>query len=295
MMFHEEKLHGAQLAISRGHADQRPRYTSHRLADVCLSACDWPSANGSIVLRDTDTDEAQVERQRVALGFLPQRYAERWADPFIAALEPALTPSARVLDVGSGRRPTIAPEERPAGCEYVGMDISPDELEAAASGSYGEVVVADITTRVPDLEDRFDLVISWQVLEHVESLPDAFANFHAYLRPGGRTVNLLSGRYAIFAILARIVPYGVAVQAMDRLLGIRPESRFPTRYDKCYYSALSRLLDDWSAWDIIPRYKGGTYFRFSRPLERAYLAYENMISRTDCRNLATHYVLSAMR
>lgn len=242
-----------------------------------------------------DTDEARLERRRVALGQLPARYAEPWADPFINAIRPALVPSATVLDIGPGRRPTLCPPERPSGCKYVGLDVSASELAQAAAGSYDEVVVGNATTHVAALEGGFDLVISWQVLEHVESVEAALNNFHAYLRPGGRTVHLLSGRFASFAILSRVLPRRISVQAMDSLLDIEPESRFPTHYDRCFYSALAALLTDWASWEIIPRYKGGRYFRFFRPLERAYLAYETAIARREVRNLATHYVVSATR
>jgi SAM-dependent methyltransferase len=175
------------------------------------------------------------------------------------------------------------------------LDISAGELRAAATGSYTDIIVADAVTRVSELEATFDLVISWQALEHVSSLPAALRNFYEYLKPGGRLVSLLSGRYAAFALLGRLIPYRVGVRAMEKLLGVEGDSKFPTRYDQCYYSALTRLLSDWSSWEIIPRYKGGTYFRFARPLERAYLVYENMICRRDWRNLATHYVIVAQR
>jgi hypothetical protein len=47
--------------------------------------------------------------------------------------------------------------------------------------------------------------------------------------------------------------------------------------------------------EIVPFYRGAPYFRFSRPLQRAYLAYESAIERHDRRNLATHYLVVAKR
>jgi SAM-dependent methyltransferase len=240
-------------------------------------------------------DEAIVERERVAAGELPERYAEPWGEPFEAAIAPALREGVVILDVGSGRRPTIAPGERPARSRYLGLDVSAEELAAAPAGSYDEVHVADAGTKVPDLVGAVDLIVSWQVLEHVESLAATLANFRSYLRLGGRMVGQLSGRYAAYAVLGRVVPYSVSVRLMQRLMGAEPETKFPTRYDRCYHAALERLLSDWAEHTIIPRYKGGAYFRFSRPLERAYLAYEDWLVRGGRRNLATHYIVVAVR
>jgi SAM-dependent methyltransferase len=242
-----------------------------------------------------ETDESRLERQRVAAGALPPRYAESWGAPFVRGLEPALAAGARVLDIGSGRRPTIPPELRPPGCEYVGLDASAKELEAAPPGSYDRVVVADVATPVAELVDQFDLILSWQVLEHVTPLEAVLANLRSYLRPGGRLVSQLSGRYAAFALLGRVIPYRLSVLAMTRLLDVEPETKFPTRYDRCYHDALEKLMSDWSSHEIIPRYKGGGYFRFSRPLEQLYLAYENWLHRHNRANLATHYVVVAVR
>ena len=242
-----------------------------------------------------ETAEAERERERVASGELPARYAERWAAPFFTAARPALRPGASILDAGSGRHPTIPADARPPNVQYVGLDISEAELEAAASGSYDEIIVSDITRSVPGLYDRFDLVLSWQMLEHVGSIGAALENMRSYLRPGGRMVAQISGTFAAYALLARVIPHSISKQLMRRLLGANPEEKFPTHYDRCYASALDRLLSNWTDHGIQPRFKGGAYFRFCRPLERAYLTYENWAARSGRTNLATHYVIWAQK
>lgn len=242
-----------------------------------------------------ESEEARRQREEVAAGRLPTRYAERWVAPFYERVEPALSSGVAILDVGSGRTPTIPPKQRPADCHYVGLDVSAAELEAAPEGSYDETVVGDLTQRDARLGERFDLIVSWQVLEHVASLEDGLANLHSYLRPGGRLVAQLSGSFAVFALASRIVPHRLSVWMMDRLLGIEPETRFETRFDRCYHRALTGLLAAWSSHEIVPRYNAGGYFRFSRPLLRSYLAYENWLARTNRRNLATHYIIVGIK
>lgn len=242
-----------------------------------------------------DTDEARRERERVSAGELPSRYAEPWGRPFFAAARPALRAGATILDVGGGRDPILPRHARPDGTRYVGLDISESELEAAGPGAYDEVVVADVTTRRQELEDHFDLVLSWQALEHVASMERALDNIRAYLRPGGRFVAQLSGSRSAFALLSRAIPYPIADRLMQRLLGAEEGEKFPTRYDRCTASALEPLLARWSDHGIVPRYKAGAYFRFFRPLERTYIAFENWAERSGRPNLATHYVIWAVR
>jgi SAM-dependent methyltransferase len=242
-----------------------------------------------------ETPEARRERERVAAGELPLRYGEPWGRPFFAAARPALRPGISILDVGSGRLPTLPSAARPHSSRYFGLDVSAQELAAAGSGAYDETVISDITQRRPELEERFDLVLSWQVLEHVDSMSDALENMRAYLRPQGRMVAQISGTFGPFALLARVIPHSISRRLMQRLLGARPEEKFPTRYDRCHASALEPLLAGWSDHEIVPRFKGGAYFSFSRPLERAYLAYENWAERSGRADLATHYVIWAVK
>ena len=228
-------------------------------------------------------------------GRLPPRYAECWADRFDALVHPALEPDLRVLDIGAGRHPTLSPSARPRGTRYLGLDVSPDELAAAPPGGYDDAVVGDITELRPELCDQFDLIVSWQVLEHVRSLSAAFDNAYAYLRPGGRMVALFSGRWSIFAALNRLLPQRFGKQAMARLLDREPTSVFPAYYDDCYHSAVASLGSGWASVVLQPKFCGVSYFGFSHTLMRAYLAYENLAARRQYNNLATHYLVCLVR
>lgn len=198
-----------------------------------------------------------------------------------------------VLDVGPGRTPTVPRESRPAGCAYVALDLSEHELRAAAADSYDEVRVGDAARWVPEFAGRFDLIVSWQVLEHVRPLEAALANFKGYLRSGGTLVCHLSGSRSIFAIVNQIVPAPLGVYAMKRLLGRDPDTVFPAYYDNCQYDDLARFLGEWSHCEITPRYRGAGYFRFSPLLQRAYVAYENWSIASP--GLATHYLVVAAK
>ncbi len=224
-----------------------------------------------------------------------RRYEARWRDAFDDALGPFLTTNSVVLDIGSGREPSISAADRPKGCHYVGLDVSERELLLAGDDAYNEIVVTDIATPDPSLAQRFDLALSWQVLEHVRPLDRTFANIHSYLRPGGVLVAQLSGKFSAFAVINQLVPHRVGVGLLRRLLARDVSTVFPAYYDRCYASALARVLAGWSDVSIVPRFYGACYFGFSRTVQRLYLRYEDWAMRSGRENLATHYLVVARK
>lgn len=197
-----------------------------------------------------------------------------------------------MLDVGAGRAPTLPPPARPS-CTYVGLDLSSTELDAAPPGSYDETVVSDVTTHVSTLSGRFDLIISWQVLEHVSSLPRAVENLRTYLRPGGHLVAQFSGTFGLFSLLSRLVPDRITPFLLERMYGRPRSTTFPAFYDKCWASELTKIGRSWSTFEVIARHEGADYFSFSRYVQAAYLAYEEWAGRNGHANLASYYLVVA--
>lgn len=239
-------------------------------------------------------DAPAEELPLVRAGLLPERYGTPMQAELFRRAQPLLTPDVAILDVGAGRYPTIAPGDRPAGCRYVGLDIEAEELEAAGPNAYDELAVGDVTVPL-NRDGEFDLILSWQVLEHVSPLAGALENLRQSLRSGGTMLAQLTGSNAAFAAFGRLLPHRAKLWVATRLLGHREEEKFPTRYDRSSERALARLLEPWSEVEIVPFYRGATYFKFSRPLMRAYLAYESAIERRRVGNLATHYLVAAKR
>ncbi len=228
---------------------------------------------------------------------LPERYQGRWREPFEEPIYARLERGVSVLDIGSGRHPAVPLERRPEDVEYVGLDLSRDELAAAGPAAYTEAVAADATILQPALVDRFDLVVSWQVLEHVRDLRQTVDNIRTYLRPGGTFVALFSGTWSAFGVVNKVLPHSVGKRIVEPIMNRKERNTpvFPAYYDKCYASALEDIFVPWNESTIHPLYVGATYFSFARPLMRAYLAYENTIASRGVANLATHYLVTAKR
>lgn len=228
-------------------------------------------------------------------GTLPPRYRDGLAAHFEARISPHVQPGTAVLDVGAGCGPTLADPAALGLAEYVGLDVSRAELAAAPAGAYSSTVVSDIADRSTALECRFDVILSWQVFEHVRDMQAAADNCRAYLRPGGRLFAVLSGKLSAIGILNTLLPHRAAVVVNQWLVGRDPASIFPAYYDRCTSRGLQRTFGVWRELVIEPRYIGAGYFKFAAPVLRSYLAIENRVARADCRNLATHYLLEARR
>jgi SAM-dependent methyltransferase len=236
-------------------------------------------------------------------GRLPDRYVapptrlwRYWFDDRVArAVQPGMT----ILDVGSGRLPSVAREARPEGVTYVGLDVDPTELARAGDGAYDEVVVADVATPLPELEGRFDLALSLFVFEHVRPLDAALDNVRRYLKPGGTMIAQLAGGRSAHGLANRVIPHSIARRiahlAMRGSSYREADSVFPAHYHLCHDAALRGAMARWSNVEITPQFTGAQYFLWSRLATAAYLSYEEWTYRRGLRGLATWYLVTATR
>jgi SAM-dependent methyltransferase len=104
---------------------------------------------------------------------------------------------ARALDFGCGAGRLVA-AGRAAGLDITGADPfyagSNAREEAEAAGLLGGGVVHIRDGRTPFPEASFDIVVSNQVLEHVEDLDAALAEIDRVLRPGGEALSIFPAR-----------------------------------------------------------------------------------------------------
>ena len=137
------------------------------------------------------------------------------------ASELRVGPGDRVLDLGCADMPYR--RFFPAGCEYVGADLP---------GNPGADVEIGPDGRLPLEDERFDAVLSTQVLEHVAVPATYLAEAHRVLRPGGRLLLSTHGtmtyhpdpedlwRWTADGLRRVVADAGFAVERLEGVMGV---------------------------------------------------------------------------
>lgn len=132
-------------------------------------------------------------------------------------------PPVHVLDAGCGKNRVI-----PVATDryIVGVDISEEQL--AKNPDLDEMIVGDI--QVCDLgESRFDTVLCWDVLEHVQTPQKALVNFVGALKPGGVLVVVVPHAASVKGLVTRFTPHWFHTWVGRLMTGAdRRSERFPT-------------------------------------------------------------------
>lgn len=128
----------------------------------------------------------------------------------------------RILDAGCGKQLQIPiADER----FVVGMDIRSDQVENNAHVDEG--IVGDVQT-YPFQSESFDVVVCWNVLEHLPDPPAALANFENALKPDGLLV--LAGPHprSFKGTVTDLTPFWVHKLVWKRYLSSGRSEKFPT-------------------------------------------------------------------
>jgi SAM-dependent methyltransferase len=132
----------------------------------------------------------------------------------VEAMSDILTQLQRVIDnyTGSGRNVRLLE----AGCgstskvrlssnvSVTGIDISP--LQLARNESLSERILGDLQTY--EFPDRcFDIIVCWDVLEHLEKPQLALESFFRAIKPGGLIILAYPNLYSLKGITTKITPH----------------------------------------------------------------------------------------
>jgi SAM-dependent methyltransferase len=210
-----------------------------------------------LALQDTLTDEraGRVEARLSQSAFLaaPLRRlgydsSEPWAwnnyKPTVLAFVEALrqagrhdgTGRVRLLEIGGGRGPQLTPEEADKlNVDLTVNDIDARELSLAPKGF--ATACFDIASNVdPSLHNKFDLVFSRMVFEHVKGAPRAWRNVAALLAPGGVALAYHPTLYSPPFIINWLTPEAFSARLLRMFFPGRHDGdypKFPARYEMC--------------------------------------------------------------
>lgn len=141
-----------------------------------------------------------------------------------------------VAELGGGANPTLGLAQmvgRPL--ELTVLDISPAEL--ARTPPEVETMCVDLCADEPPVRDRFDVVFSRMLCEHVPSGRVFHRNCLAALRPGGYAVHFFPSVTALPFALNRVLPMSFSERLLERVFPARARGgkygKFPARYSWC--------------------------------------------------------------
>jgi SAM-dependent methyltransferase len=220
------------------------------------------------------------------------RYDEQVAQALIR-----LPAGAVVADVGGGRECSFA--DRVPGdhqLQIIAVDVSPDEL--AINTTATETRAGDVSRHIPFADCEVDLLVSRTLLEHVADVRGAANEMKRVLKFGAETVHLLPCRYALFAVIARVVPFDLAKRALHIMI---PESRgvveFEVYYDCGHPAALERVFKDagFSEVQIECTWDQAGYFHAFFPAFLLVLLYQRVAEACRIRLLASYAIVRAVR
>jgi SAM-dependent methyltransferase len=139
-----------------------------------------------------------------------------WLNLFKEHLD--LNKSSYVLDVGSGTGRFSIPIANEFKCSVVGIDPSESMLNKAKVKCLDKVQwLCGIGEALPFVKDCFDVCLASQVIHHFQNKPQAFAEMHRVLRPGGKVGIRLSSHAQLSTILDyRFFPSGLHIE-LERL------------------------------------------------------------------------------
>jgi SAM-dependent methyltransferase len=207
----------------------------------------------------------------------------------------ALPDGATVLDVGGGRRCVYHHALRPE-LTLVSVDVSAEELTLNPHAT--RTVVADVSRDLPLETGSVDLAVSRAVLEHVPDVRAAVRNLARVLVAGGETLHFLPGRYSLFGIAARLLPFGPLVRLLHR---VRPSTigqvEFDVHYDQGTPARMRRAFIDAGFHDVTVEVTWAQpgYFEAVYPLFLLYSVYEMVVRRLGIEALAAYMIVRAVR
>lgn len=138
-------------------------------------------------------------------------------------------PAARVVEAGCGARSHLT---YPAGTRVIGIDLLRSQLQRNAETRL--LAQGDVTS-LPVATGAADLVVCWDVLEHLPDPAQAIRELARLLRPGGLAVLALPNILSLKGLVTRLTPWSFHVWVYrhvlgDRSVGTDSFDQFPTAF-----------------------------------------------------------------
>jgi SAM-dependent methyltransferase len=173
---------------------------------------------------------------RPAITYVP--WTELW-DGFEPRVADVVRSSGGVAvgELGGGANPTLGLQDRVGRpIDLTVLDISAEELDR--SPAHLAKLCVDLCAEEPPVHERFDVVFSRMLCEHVTSGRAFHRNCYAALRPGGYAVHFFPAPTALPFALNRLLPRTLSERLLETFFPARKRGgkhgKFPARYSWCW-------------------------------------------------------------
>lgn len=147
------------------------------------------------------------------------------------------------------------------------------------------------------LPERYDLVVSQTLLEHVRDVERTIRNMAGALRSGGVMAHVLPSGRAPFALLNRMLGNRLGKKLLYLAFpGARKEAGFAAFYDRCTPGALKAICEQAGLVDVeITPYYATDYFRICTPLYVLELARQQTLTALGATGLCELFAITARK
>jgi SAM-dependent methyltransferase len=182
-----------------------------------------------------------------------------------------------ILEQGCGRTAPLLCKLSNTGARLHGVDLVDFTIDRPDL-----TLVQSSVTDLPFADNKFDLIFSRSVMEHLEQPKRAYEEAHRVLKDGGRWIFLTPNRWDYVSIISRIVPNSLHGKIVNYTVGSHEEDVFPVVYESNSWGQIQRLCRETGFEVKTFEYLGQdpTYLGFSSTLYLLGTAYEKLLLST---------------
>ena len=195
----------------------------------------------------------------------------------------------KILEAGGVDRPMLSKSKS---YFYVGMDI---EDKPSCYECYDKFLVQSVEDKILD---KFDLIISTTLLEHVPKNKRSVQSMYDGLNSGGSMVHYIPSKYHFYSLCLRLM--GPKIQKV-LIKYLRPEAiavtGYPAFFDHCSPNQMKNLCEacGFKNVEIIPYYKATDYFAFFIPAYLFVSFFENLFEYFGLSYFASGFIVRAQK
>ena len=205
----------------------------------------------------------------------------------------------RVMDAGCGGAMRV---RLPSDAILNGIDISPES--AARNTALSSILIGDVQS-YPLPRSTFDIVICWELLEHVQNPVAALSNLIAATKPGGTIVLAFPNPASLKGVVTRYSPHGLHVWLLRHFWGQKNAGRPGYAPFRTFLAPdlaphhLQKFIDAQGAETLFARFYEGnriTTLKHKAPaLHFLYQAFLGLVNAVTKRDFGTSDVLLVLR